>query len=210
MHYLLFLFLLLPAPAYAKDVTLLGYVDAGKHGTSSAVFVVGDDEDDVKVVRVGQSIEGYKLVEVRTPGIVLLKDGKRFFVKPGGWNLLDIKTAPPPLKGLERHEDQIEVSSSLRDHVRDEGLITVMMQAASEPVLEGGNIVGYRLWDMDKGSVYEMAGFKNGDWIKEIDGIPLSGPLVALKALQTIRGEDDFTVLVNRNGIDSLWRVKVR
>lgn len=76
-------------------------------------------------------------------------------------------------------------------------LTDILMQAAATPVYDkDGDMVGYELTDIDKGSAFDIGGLKDGDVVLQIADVPLTTPQVALDMLKYVRSQQDFTYLV--------------
>lgn len=105
----------------------------------------------------------------------------------------------------------ISVAEVARDHIAGEGLLSIMMQAASEPVFaEDGSIDGFMLSLIDPGSVYETVGLQNFDIVTHIDGVALNGADVAIRMLKAVKHQDFFTFEVLRRGEAKPIRYEVR
>ena len=52
-----------------------------------------------------------------------------------------------------------------------------------------------KLWDIEKDSIYEKAGFVDGDLITHINGTPLTGAGNAIKTLKSLRNAIDVELL---------------
>lgn len=178
---------------------LVGLIETGNPETAVAVFGA---PDGTVCLRQGQFLGGYRVAAIRDGGALLTRVDRAFFLKPGQGiedGAVQITT------GLERRGDQLVVSESLRDFVAKDGLLDILMQAAAVPV-DGG----YQLLEIDRGSVYDLAGLKDGDVVHEVDGIELTGPLVAIKALSQLKSADQFSFRFSRDGRDQTMRVVVR
>lgn len=106
--------------------------------------------------------------------------------------------------------DTVEITESAARHIKGEGLSAILMQAAATPIFKGGEQIGYRLTDMDPGSVFETVGIQDGDLVLEIDGMPLSDPRRSVEILRYAKTLDAFDVLLVRRGVKHLMHVSVR
>ena len=88
--------------------------------------------------------------------------------------------------------DNIRITESAKVDISEVSINQILFQAGSEPVFIGGEQIGYRLFDIDAGSVFETAGFMNGDIVTHIDGTSLSTPKAAMDALISIKFQDEF------------------
>lgn len=104
----------------------------------------------------------------------------------------------------------VSVAEVARDHIAGDGLLTIMMQAASEPVFdEDKEVVGFMLSLIDPGSVYETVGLQNFDIVTHIDGVALTGADVAIRMLKAVREQESFSYEVLRRGAERPIRFEV-
>ena len=89
-------------------------------------------------------------------------------------------------------------------------LSKVLMQAAAVPNYQGGQLKGFTLWEIDKGSVYELAGFQDGDVITAINGQELTDVGNTIKMLHSLKGENRAEVSVTRAGTARTIKIEVQ
>lgn len=179
-------------------IILLGTIEAGR----DSVALFGTDDDSV-ARRKGAEVSGFVVGDITRRGVVLHKDGKFWVVRPGDQVGEDTQTVKIT-QGLERDGETLRVSGLLRDYVTKDGLLAVLNQACSEKV-EGG----YRLFEIDKGSAFDLAGFRNGDVVTSIDGVELSNPLTAMRMLVKIKDAEKFDYTVVSGGREKTIQVEV-
>ena len=63
-----------------------------------------------------------------------------------------------------------------------------------------GKVVGYRLLPGKDPQFFQSSGLKSGDIAKQINGLDLTNPAEAAKALAVLRSEQEISLLVDRNG----------
>jgi type II secretion system protein C len=112
--------------------------------------------------------------------------------------------------GIERKGDSVRVTSALKEYVTGPNLGKVLMQAAAVPNYEGGRLKGFTLWEIDKGSVYELAGFQDGDVITAINGQELTDVGNTIKLLHSLKGESRADVSVTRAGTARTIKIEVQ
>ncbi|MEK2690611.1 type II secretion system protein GspC [Bdellovibrio sp. GT3] len=81
-------------------------------------------------------------------------------------------------------------------------LSSILMQARAVPNREPGtgNINGFRVLDMQPGSIYEQLGIQRMDVIKSVDGNPVDSPAKAMELYQTLKSNNKVVLTVERNG----------
>jgi general secretion pathway protein C len=81
-------------------------------------------------------------------------------------------------------------------------LSSILMQARAVPNRDPstGNINGFRLLDMQPGSIYEQLGLVRMDVIKSVNGTPVDSPAKAMELYQTLKNDPKVSIQVERNG----------
>lgn len=81
-------------------------------------------------------------------------------------------------------------------------LSSVLMQARAVPNREPGtgNINGFRILDMQPGSIYEQLGLQRMDVIKSVDGTPVDSPAKAMELYNSLKNSPKVTLQIERNG----------
>lgn len=118
-----------------------------------------------------------------------------------------VAAAPPPaapagpadgsgVKQISETEYQVprtEVDSAL------ENMSQLFTQIRAVPHFEGGQSVGFRLFAIRRGSLFDRIGLKNGDIIRSINGNEMNDPSKAIALLQELRDARNLDVDVTRN-----------
>lgn len=97
--------------------------------------------------------------------------------------------------GFERNFDgtsgDVKMTSAYKKTI-ESNLSSILMQAAATPVIKHQAIIGFMLEDIDEGSMFEKAGFVNGDIVTSINGRPLNNAASAVKTLNGLRDSSDI------------------
>lgn len=113
--------------------------------------------------------------------------------------------------GFERKSNSIKLTQEYkRNLLSPDNLTKILQDAKAEPNMVGGQLQGFRLTRIKEDSVYEKAGFQNGDIIEEINGIPLRDAGGAIRLLNQLREAKDIEVRMNRNGAVSNLAIQVQ
>jgi general secretion pathway protein C len=112
--------------------------------------------------------------------------------------------------GLERVGNTVRLSSTFRDQVVKGQLSQIMMQAAAVPDYANGELIGFTLKEIDKGSVFEQAGFVDGDVVTAIDGQRLSDVGRAIRVLQSLKTVERAEVTFVRGGAEQTVQIVVQ
>jgi type II secretion system protein C len=102
-------------------------------------------------------------------------------------------------EGIERQGNTLKVTRSLKDNLVGENLNKILMQAAAVPHVENGRLTGFQLLEIDQGSIFDIAGLKNGDIITHINEQPINDAALAIKALGQMKAANTATFSYTRN-----------
>lgn len=107
-------------------------------------------------------------------------------------------------EGLSRTTEgdgiDVALTAAYRDNMVKNDLQKILMEAAATPYMQGGKIGGFQLTDITPGSIFEKAGFENGDVITSINAVPLESPTGAIKVLHSVKGAESVDVTLMRSG----------
>jgi general secretion pathway protein C len=95
-------------------------------------------------------------------------------------------------------ENQYQIDRSEVDAALD-NMNQLFTQVRAVPHFEGGKSVGFRLFAIRQGSIFDEIGLKNGDVIQQVNGADLSDPAKALALFQQLRNEQNLSVNILRN-----------
>ena len=169
-----------------------------------AVFKLGQQLDkNIVITRIGR-----KLIEISVSGkpYVLAVGAEQAVSKD-----FDPSTSVSYQTGeIERHGNTVNLSAGFKDHIIKEKLGEVLMQAATEIVMDNGKITGFRIFDITPQSVYEKAGFQNGDIITHINGQEINDAGVAIRTLNQIKSSTEANVRFLRAGAAQELKIQIQ
>ena len=102
--------------------------------------------------------------------------------------------------GFERKEGKVRMTAAFRDKIVDQDLSKILMQATAVPNYEDGVLKGFRLLQIDKGSIFDNSGFLDDDIITAINGVPLASVPGAIKLLHSLKKETGIQIEYLRKG----------
>lgn len=112
--------------------------------------------------------------------------------------------------GISKDGDTVVVERS----VVDDALANVDSLASKIRVVPhkdaDGNIDGYRLSAIRRGSLFDKLGIKNGDVVHAVNGMPLTSTDGAFSAYQTLQSESAFSFDVTRRNQRSTFSYEIR
>lgn len=188
-----------PAPARG-EMELIGTVVAG--------------EDSLALIQVGRKASVYRLLDEVSPGVkvteitrllvalmdhgvrqeLLLKQRKQEQPK------LVRRSGPVAAGGVVAlGENRWQVSRTAAENARA-NLNTLLQTARMIPQLQNGKTVGFKLVELEKGSLLEQVGLRVGDLVVEINQVELNSPEKALQIFQQVREASNISLGLVRNG----------
>ena len=125
-----------------------------------------------------------------------------------------IATEPPPPsfkeEGFERKDRDMTMSQAYRSKLLTTDFTKVLQDAKASPNLVDGELKGFVLTRIRKDSIYEKAGLQNDDIVTEIQGVPLTDTAQAIRLLQSLRGESEIEIRLNRAGSPLKFNLNVK
>jgi general secretion pathway protein C len=201
------------APATARDVDILLRGTAEIDGRGFAVFE-GKEDGRQDVFTVGDLVfDGPKLVGVRSREAILLRGGRRTtvgIVEPEtsiGDDTGDGESNSGAIRRVDDGRylvDRREVEHSI------ENLSTVMTQMRAVPYLRDGKNMGFRVFNIRSGSIFERMGLQNGDVISSVNGTELTDPSKALSLLEDMQTASEIRIDLLRKNSPSTFTYTVR
>jgi len=215
--------------ALGEEVTNTNGDDIGIKIMGSIIQKIA--ENNVALVKINGSVvsavkrghvidEKYKVIHITATYIELInKQAHRYFVFLDKFNSNSgIKDRNVASKygdiftedGFERNEGKIVMTTQYRDKLLKQDMATVLMQATAEPVMDGGNIIGFKMSQIDEGSIYDKSGLKNGDVIKFINGNELNSVAGSITLLRSLKSESSFELEIMREGTLKKFNLEVK
>ena len=184
-------------PAAHADLLLRG--TAQFNGTGYAV-IENADSGLQQLFAIGDVVfDGPKLVAVDKRTATVLRGGRRVVLEitesestPSAAG--DASAAAPAGNGIRQVGDnRFLVDRGEVDH-SIENLSTVVTQMRAVPYLKDGKSIGFRVFNIRAGSLFERMGLKNGDVIQAVNGTTLDDPTRALSLLDEVQTADEVSV----------------
>lgn len=177
-------------------LTLLGVIVL-RDGGKSVASIEDKGVNQVIAVRVGENITNSAVVESISEFQVVFynQDTQRMeFVElpldaPGGpRRIVPVVEGKQLLPGVEMERPGvIKVAKPVLEKALGEDFGKILTQALCTAEMVNGKPAGFRCSQIEKGSVYDVIGLKDGDVIVAIDGEPLLDPTTAIGKLQGIK-----------------------
>jgi general secretion pathway protein C len=202
-----------PAPeAPPPDLSLWGVALHPRKGSSYCII---DDKKARKqnLYRIGDTIEGtdLRVKAIAWKSATLEHSGKELILplqEPGGPSVPTAagaqsqpRFAAPQVSEGNIHkvdENQYVINRSEVDNALS-NMSQLFTQIRAVPHFEGGKSIGFRLFAIRRGSLFDKIGLKNGDVLQKINSIEFNDPGRALSLMEELRNESQLTVQIVRN-----------
>ena len=108
---------------------------------------------------------------------------------------------PSTSQGPQRQGNNISLTrGEVNKYIQN--LPSLLQQARAVPSIDPGTgaINGFRLVEIQPGSLYENLGFKKNDLIKNVNGEPVDSPAKAMELYNSLKTDSNITIDIDRNG----------
>ncbi len=190
-----------PAPGAPLELKLRG--TARIDGRDYAVFE-NSSAGLQDVFSVGERVfDGPKLLSVDEHRAVLLYQGRRRTIEFSSEDEQE-ESSPAGTEGnsaggiRKTGKDSYLVDRREVEHTID-NLNTVVTQLRAIPYLRNGKSLGFRVFNIHPGSIFDRMGLRNGDVIQRVNGTELTSPANAMGLLDGIADAEEIRVELLRN-----------
>lgn len=214
-----------PVPGQTLGFLIMGTI-AQKTPDNNVALIKIIDSGQVTAVKAGHIIaakNGYKVTDVSEKYIrVITRQAEHFLVYldkfAGEFRESGTRTPGPAVnpdghykeEGFERNNSKVTMTSSYRDKIINQDLSKILMQATAEPVLSGGLIIGFRLYQIDSDSIFAKGGLHDDDIITSLNGLKLNSVAGAITTLKSLKEASSIEVEIVRGGIPRTLSINVR
>ncbi len=187
------------------DLAVAGVVMSGTAARSTAILTSGGK---TRVVSVGDTAFGGRVVSVSPEAVALDFDGERRVLRLPNAAQVTGRTAPPPAavpaprtgpaedpETPARSMERVEVQRRLGDEIP-----RILAETAVTPVLEDGRVVGVQVARLPEGSLLTDAGLRAGDVITQINGTEIDGMATLIGLWPRLQTASELRAVVVRNG----------
>jgi len=163
---------------------------------------------DEKIYRIGEMVAGAELIQIEARRVILRRNGVN--------ESLSLKTTESQIPAVteRRFASPVKLSSSsnqlndkskkavsktvLDQHLNN--LPQLLKQAKTVPYTENGQQAGFRVVEINKGSLFNQLGLKQNDIIQGVNGISITNTKEAMQAYQDLKSAKAFEVDILRGG----------
>ncbi|RLK48344.1 type II secretion system protein C (GspC) [Alkalispirillum mobile] len=199
-------------PETRLNLQLQGVVSRGGQGAGAALIASGGS---VAVYRVSQEVPGgAELVQVQADRVILRRDGQHEALKLPR-SLAEVQTAEvfaqPDSNGRQASASATERTppsaaridaqelASLRDTLADNPE-QLWEMVNVRPVMEQGQLQGYRLQPREHQALFREAGLRDDDVVTAVNGVPLDNPARMGELLEGLGTTSRLDLDVRRDG----------
>lgn len=193
--------------AQAPDATVVGVVVSRKPELSSAVVHAGGR---ARVVGIGDSVGGARVLEITPAGVTLLLGGERTLLRlrgevaasaapafPGAGIRDAVTLEPPPasvdpgVKTLLRRDVDARLASEIP---------RILAETTMFPVTEDGRVIGFTLTRLPEGTLLSEVGLRPGDVLLQLNDVSIDSLATLISLWPRLQGAPQLRAEVLRAG----------
>lgn len=186
--------------------------------TRSELLLIGTvvaGEDSLALIQVGRKSGVYRLQEELSPGVEVVEITRQMVTldeRGVRRELLLQARKQAKARQIQQQgavvakgdvvalgENRWQVSQAAADNARA-NLNSLLQTARMVPQVQNGKTIGFRLVELDQGSLLEQIGLRVGDLVVEINQVELNSPEKALQVFQQVREASNISLGLVRNG----------
>ena len=158
-----------------------------------------------------------EVVRIEQRRVIIIRDGRTEYIEMEGDNRVADRGGKKPKKSQGDDDDRITKEGDkiiVERALVDDALANVESLATKIRVVphkgSDGEVDGYRLSAIRRGSLFDKLGIKNGDVVHAVNGLPLTSMEGAMSAFQSLQSEDEFSFDVTRRNKKSTFEYEIR
>ena len=165
--------------------------------------------------RVGDGVlDSATLVRVEWDRVVLSRDGVEEILELSLNRQQRGRTGAVPAAGLGSRIRKTAGNKYVIDRRELDDTIKninkVFTQARAVPFFRDGKTIGFRVFAIKPGSVFERIGLKNGDIVRRVNGVELTDPTKAITLFTELQNEGHIAVDLDRNQKPESFSYEIR
>ncbi|WP_397599276.1 hypothetical protein [Silvanigrella sp.] len=191
-------------------VELVGILFTGNPKTNLVTFKDSRVET-ADVYREGQHIieyDAYEIYKIASPsGVQLRNQNKKICLFTGSQQ----RAAAKKTEDSSGNEDQVtELDSEFVSEQIGPGFSRILNSARLVPESMNGKTIGFKIYGITSGSLFEKIKLENGDVITSVNGINLEDPSQGFKIYEALQDETNITLQIKKAGGQMTKKVTVR
>jgi general secretion pathway protein C len=171
-------------------------------------------QNKVEPYTVGQQIEGMaEIKHIQRERVIfrnLRTQGLEYIDIPQDQKIV-ISTEKPFTTAAPQKKEKTEFTLKRADVEKQLENLPKLLQAARvvPEISADGRVKGYRMVEMQPGSIYETLGLRLGDVLKGANGEDITNPQKAMELFQTLKNSDEINLVIDRNGKETSLNYKL-
>ena len=176
------------------------------HNSNNKLALIDQGDGDEIITRVGDKIAGAKIVHIDARRVILRRNGANESLS---LNAEELQTKDGRHANALPGDKKVEASNSPDIHserfipkkimTRElDNLPQLLKQAKTVPYTKDGRNAGFRVVQIEEGSIFKTLGLKQNDVIRSVNGIPVHTTRDALQAYQKLRTTTSIQVDILR------------
>ncbi len=194
-----------PEAVKRTDLNLKLWGTALAHDPAQSFAIIEDQAARRQALyRIGDPVlEVATLARVEWDRVILSRDGGEEVLEISSRRGKDASPAGGAASGSNERIRKTADNKYLIDRRELESTVAnineVFTQARAVPYFENGRTVGFRVFAIKPGSVFEKIGLQNGDVINRVNGVELTDPTKAISLFTELQNEGHIAVDLQRN-----------
>lgn len=176
-----------------RDIKLIGTLIFNKER-----IALIDYNGKTLLVKKGKILNGYKIKKINKNSVYLIKNGEIYkiirSISEGNFKSLNV-----PKYETYTEKKVIKLSRGLVEkETADIG--NLLKDVRLIPIVKNGETLGFKFTYINPRSLLYKYGFRSGDLIKSVNGMPVRTAEEAFKIYNMLRNENRIEIEINRNG----------
>ena len=212
-----------PVSGKSLGFLIMGTI-AQKTPVNNVALVKVISSGEVVAVKIGLIIDKkYKVTDVSERYIrVITRDSNKFLVYldkfasdfSGAINAVAGPAVNPDgdyhEEGFERKSGAVAMTGAFRDNLVKNDLPKILMQATAEPVMSGGVIQGFKIYQIDSDSIFAKGGVHDDDIVTSLNGLKLNSVAMAIATLKGLKDAPSIEIEIIRQGVPKTISIDVK
>ncbi|MEF8792654.1 type II secretion system protein GspC [Thiohalorhabdus sp.] len=189
-----------PVRETRMELTLKGIIATRGAGTKLAIIAPANGEETI--YHPGDEVNGRaKILRIEERRVVLRRNGVTEVLK---LEVPEVEKGEGRRANSQRSIRQVSQNQRVVPQAtlqkKLDNLPKLLRQAKAVPASRNGQKIGFRVVNIQEGSVFEDLGVKEGDVIQRVNGRDVRSPRQALKAYKELKGSRQFQLELLRDG----------
>lgn len=191
---------------------LIGILYTGNPKTNLVTFK-DQRVETADVYKEGQTIieyDTYEVYKITSPSTVQLREQNKKICLATGTQGKAVATKNQSENNSQSNEQSYDLDSDYVSEQIGPGFSKILNSARLIPETSGGKTIGFKIYGITSGSLFDKINLENGDVITGVNGIDLEDPSQGFKIYEALQDETNITLQIKRAGGQMTKKVTVR